>query len=159
VLHEYSEALGIAYQIRDDLDDLSEDSGKNELGTIRPSILLSTTYEKAKGEDQEFMAELWSGKNASADLDRVRALAHGVQADDRCMLLLESYKETAIRSLQSLENANLKGLLRRVLGKIFNDLEIKGWCREYEVKNGVREDEGAPGSPVTEDEVSAVAAG
>jgi geranylgeranyl diphosphate synthase, type II len=75
------------------------------------------------------------------------------------MLLLESYKETAIRSLQSLENANLKGLLRRVLGKIFNDLEIKGWCREYEVKNGVREDEGAPGSPVTEDEVSAVAAG
>ncbi|MDA0811059.1 MAG: polyprenyl synthetase family protein [Verrucomicrobia bacterium] len=159
VLHEYSEALGIAYQIRDDLDDLSEDSGKNELGTIRPSILLSTTYEKAKGEDQEFMAELWSGKNASADLDRVRALAHGVQADDRCMLLLESYKETAIRSLQSLENANLKGLLRRVLGKIFNDLEIKGWCREYEVKNGVREDEGTPGSPMTEDEVSAVAAG
>ncbi|MCB1100181.1 MAG: polyprenyl synthetase family protein [Verrucomicrobiae bacterium] len=157
VLHEYSEALGIAYQIRDDLDDLSEDSGKNELGTIRPSILLSTTYEKAKGEDQEFMAQLWSGKNASADLDRVRALAHGVQADDRCMLLLESYKETAIRSLQGLENANLKGLLRRVLGKIFNDLEIKGWCREYEVKNGVREDESV--APATEDEVTAVAAG
>ncbi|MEZ5323942.1 MAG: polyprenyl synthetase family protein [Verrucomicrobiales bacterium] len=158
VLHEYSEALGIAYQIRDDLDDLSEDSGKNELGTIRPSILLSTTYEKAKGEDQEFMAQLWSGKNASADLDRVRALAHGVQADDRCVLLLESYKETAIRSLQGLENANLKGLLRRVLGKIFNDLEIKGWCREYEVKNGVREDESAAPA-VTEDEVTAVAAG
>lgn len=158
VLHEYSEALGIAYQIRDDLDDLSEDSGKNELGTIRPSILLSTTHEKAKGDDKAFMAELWSGKNASADLDRVRALAHGVKADDRCMLLLETYKETAIRSLQNLENANLKGLLRRVLGKIFNDLEIKGWCREYEVKNGVREDDSNPTAPAA-DEVSAVAAG
>jgi hypothetical protein len=52
------------------------------------------------------------------------------------MMLLESYKEQAIRSLQPVENANLKGLLRRVIGKIFNDLEIKGWCREFEVKNG-----------------------
>jgi geranylgeranyl diphosphate synthase type II len=29
----------------------------------------------------------------------------------------------------------LKGLLRRVIGKIFNELEIKGWCREFEQKN------------------------
>ena len=159
VLHDYSEALGIAYQIRDDLDDLSEDSGKNELGTIRPSILLSTTHEKAKGEDKEFMAALWSGVDATADLDRVRALANSVKADDRCMLLLETYKETAIRSLQDLENANLKGLLRRVLGKIFNDLEIKGWCREYEVKNGVREEENSTPSAEPGDQAQAVAAG
>ena len=57
------------------------------------------------------------------------------------MLLLETYKEAAVRSLADLDNANLKGLLRRVMGKIFNDLEIKGWCREFEVKNGVRDDE------------------
>ena len=48
------------------------------------------------------------------------------------------YKEAAVRALVELDNENLKGLLRRVLGKIFNELEIKGWCREYEVKNGVR---------------------
>ncbi len=141
VLHSYSEALGIAYQIRDDMDDLSQDSGDNKLGTIRPSVLLSTTHEKAKGEDKEFMKRLWSGGEIDSSLDRVRQLAHDVKADDRCMLLLETYKETAIRSLQDLDNANLKGLLRRVIGKIFNDLEIKGWCREYEVKNGVREED------------------
>jgi geranylgeranyl diphosphate synthase, type II len=50
------------------------------------------------------------------------------------MTLLESYKEAAIRSLQELELPNLKGLLRRVIGKIFNELEIKGWCREFEVQ-------------------------
>jgi hypothetical protein len=33
------------------------------------------------------------------------------------------------------ELPNLKGLLRRVIGKIFNELEIKGWCREFEQKN------------------------
>ncbi|MDG2125993.1 MAG: hypothetical protein P8J87_20000, partial [Verrucomicrobiales bacterium] len=54
-------------------------------------------------------------------------------------LLLETYKETAIQALRDVENQNLKGLLRRVVGKIFNDLEIKGWCREFEVKNGVPE--------------------
>ena len=84
---------------------------------------------------------LWSGKDPGSDIDRIRRLAHETGSDEKCMLLLETYKETAVRSLAELENATLKGLLRRVLGKIFNDLEIKGWCREYEVKNGVREDE------------------
>jgi hypothetical protein len=54
--------------------------------------------------------------------------------------LLETYKEEAIRSLASLENSSLKGLLRRTLGKIFNDVEIKGWCKEHEAAakvNGV----------------------
>lgn len=145
VLHAYSEALGIAYQIRDDMDDLSEDSGDNRHGTLRPSVLLSTTHERAKGEDKAFMKELWEGGELGSSLDRVRRLAHDVKADDRCLLLLETYKETAVRSLQDLDNANLKGLLRRVVGKIFNELEIKGWCREYEVKNGLREDGGGNG--------------
>jgi geranylgeranyl pyrophosphate synthase len=140
-IHKYSEALGIAYQIRDDMEDLVEDSGANILKNLRPSILLAITHEKAKGDDETFMADLWTGRQAVADdtLDQVKALAHRLEADKRCHTLLETYKETAIRSLAQLENHNLKGLLRRVLGKIFNDLEIKGWCREFEVKNGVRE--------------------
>ena len=87
------------------------------------------------------MAALWSNEIQidEATLNRVRQLAHDLKADDRCVTLLESYKEAAIRCLRELENHNLKGLLRRVLGKIFNDIEIKGWCREFEVKNGVRD--------------------
>ncbi len=50
-------------------------------------------------------------------------------------MLLGTYKEEAIRSLHDLENHNLKGLLRRTLGKIFNDVEIKGWCKEHEQLN------------------------
>ena len=59
------------------------------------------------------------------------------------MLLLESYKEQAIRSLQEVDNANLKGLLRRVIGKIFNDLQIKGWCHEFEAQNQAQTAEAA----------------
>jgi hypothetical protein len=45
-----------------------------------------------------------------------------------------------------LENPNLKGLLRRVIGKIFNDVEIKGWCKEHEQENAA--ERAAIGAPV-----------
>ena len=54
---------------------------------------------------------------------------------ERCEGLLQGYKEEAIRALADIENPSLKGLLRRVVGKIFNDLEVKGWCSEFEARN------------------------
>ena len=142
VLKTYSENLGIAYQIRDDMDDLGEDAGENALQQMRPSVLLAVARERAKGDDKALLESLWSHEDLeNIALHKVRQLAHEVEADEKCLLLLETYKDAAVRSLADLENSNLKGLLRRVMGKIFNDLEIKGWCREYEVKNGVREEE------------------
>jgi geranylgeranyl diphosphate synthase type II len=155
VIHSYSENLGIAYQIRDDMDDLHEDSGDNVLEQIRPSVMLSTAMERAKDDDKEFMQQVWSGEGAASfkpvngfekPIDRIRQIVRDTKTDERTLLLLESYKETAVRSLQDVDNANLKGLLRRVLGKVFNDLEIKGWCREFEVEQGLRKD-GAENEP------------
>ena len=144
VLTKFSENMGIAYQIRDDMDDLGEDAGDNELEQMRPSVLLAVARERAKGDDKALLESLWSHEDLKGiAIDKIRKLAHEVDADEKCLLLLETYKEAAVRSLADLENANLKGLLRRVMGKIFNDLEIKGWCREFEVKNGVREEEAA----------------
>lgn len=135
-LHEYSEALGIAYQIHDDLDDMGEDSTADTTVTMRPSIVLSLLRERGKGEIKETMDRLWNGElTQPLDKATIREWAQTSTAHEKAMLLLESYKEQAIRSLQGVDNANLKGLLRRVIGKIFNDLEIKGWCREFEVKN------------------------
>lgn len=141
VLKAYSENLGIAYQIRDDMDDLGEDAGENALEKMRPSVLLAVARERAKGDDKAVMNSLWSHEDLEGiELHKIRKLAHEVEADEKCLLLFETYKDAAVRSLADLENANLKGLLRRVMGKIFNDLEIKGWCREFEVKHGVREE-------------------
>jgi geranylgeranyl diphosphate synthase, type II len=58
-----------------------------------------------------------------------------LNVQDRCDALLQGYKEQAIRSLAEIEHPSLKGLLRRVVGKIFNDLEVKGWCSEFEARN------------------------
>ena len=82
------------------------------------------------------MEALWNGAAAAKpDNATIRQWALDSGAHEKSMTLLESYKEAAIRSLQEVELPNLKGLLRRVIGKIFNELEIKGWCREFEQKN------------------------
>jgi geranylgeranyl diphosphate synthase, type II len=48
--------------------------------------------------------------------------------------MMESYKEEAVRTLTDIHNPSLKGLLRRVVSKIFG-VEVKGWCSEFEARN------------------------
>jgi len=138
VLEAYSEALGIAYQIRDDLADLGQTDDTSDVSGLRPSLLLATAHENAKCDNRIFTTQLWSRQFpvgwAVADVEKLYAELGAVT---RCQDLLERYKEEAIRSLRDLESASLKGLLRRVIGKIFNDTEIKGWCKEFEQKNGL----------------------
>ena len=140
VLKVYSEALGIAYQIRDDLSDLGAGGETNDLAGLRPSLLLAIAHEKAKDARKELLASVWHRQlPAGVTTAAVESLYAELGADTRARTLLETFKEEAIRCLRDLENPNLKGLLRRVLGKIFNDVEIKGWCKEQEMKNGVRD--------------------
>ncbi len=143
VLSAYSEALGIAYQIRDDLSDLGDAGESNDIAGLRPSLLLAVAHERANGANRDTTTGLWQRQPpagfAVADIEKLYA---ELKADERCQTLLETYKEEAIRALRDLENPNLKGLLRRVLGKIFNDVEIKGWCKEQEQRNAQKQLEG-----------------
>ena len=104
-LTAFSEALGIAYQIRDDLDDKDEDTTAEAIA-LHPNIIEASARERFQGNLKE--------------------------AVENVLMLLERYKDQSIRALQDLDNANLKGLLRRIVGKMFNELHIKGWCREHE---------------------------
>ncbi|HUR44565.1 MAG TPA: polyprenyl synthetase family protein [Candidatus Saccharimonadales bacterium] len=136
VLQAYSEALGIAYQIRDDLSDLGAQGETNDILGLRPSLLLAVAYERAQAEKKAILDTLWRRQmSPNASVAQIENLYTELKADERARTLLETYKEEAIRSLRDLENPNLKGLLRRVIGKIFNDTEIKGWCKEFEQKN------------------------
>jgi geranylgeranyl diphosphate synthase type II len=141
VLKVYSEALGIAYQIRDDLSDLGANGETSDIAGLRPSLLLAVAHEKAKDAQKELLASVWRRQLPDGVTEaNIESLYTEFHADERARTLLETYKEEAIRCLRDLENPNLKGLLRRVLGKIFNDVEIKGWCKEQELKNGLHED-------------------
>jgi len=131
-LKRYSEALGIAYQIRDDLTDFNDPS---DVLTMGPSLLVSLAYELSSGSDREQLFAITSAKSPAApDAEAVRSLCRKVEADIRATELLDRYIDEAIESLRELENPNLKGLLRRVIGRIFKDAEVGGWCKEFEQK-------------------------
>jgi geranylgeranyl diphosphate synthase type II len=140
VLARYSEALGIAYQIRDDLEDLAEEQPTDDLSAMRPSLPLALAYERSKGDDRKCLASIWRRESDSSALVAARGILERLEVEQRCRNLLESYKEEAVRALAELDSASLKGLLRRVISKIFR-VEIKGWCSEFEARNA------ASGSP------------
>src|SRR5437773_1272067 len=138
-LSNYSEALGIAYQIRDDLSDLGSQGETNDIAGLRPSLLLAVAYERAKDANKALLESVWRRSlEAGTKPEQIEAVYFELKADERARQLYETYKEEAIRSLRDVENPNLKGLLRRVIGKIFNDTEIKGWCKEFEQINAAR---------------------
>ncbi|MGA7881362.1 MAG: polyprenyl synthetase family protein [Terrimicrobiaceae bacterium] len=133
-LHAYSEALGIAYQIRDDLEDLNAESD-SDIEAMHMNLPLAVAYERAVGDQKALLARAWRRLLPDGSAPQIAALCLELHADQRARSLLDAYKEQAIRSLQEIDNANLKGLLRRVVGKIFSDTEIKGWCKEFEALN------------------------
>ncbi len=133
LLRRYSEALGIAYQIRDDLADLGVNGQDEDLAAHRPSLLLAIAYERASGDNKALLDAWWRRRPPhGVDAAQIATLCVGLGADSRARTLLATYQEEAIRSLRGFGNASLKGLLRRTIGKIFNEIEIKGWCRELQ---------------------------
>jgi geranylgeranyl pyrophosphate synthase len=133
-LSRYSDALGIAYQIRDDVDDLTAGEAPDDLAALRPGLPLAIAYERAKGAEKEPLVRFWSRTATTGDAAEVRRIFEELGIAAQCRGLVDLHKEQAVRSLPELQNASLKGLLRRVVGKIFR-VEIKGWCSEFEARN------------------------
>ena len=131
-LAEYSEALGIAYQIRDDLDDAIAGAESDDLRDVRPAFPLAAAFERAKGAEREALESAWTRGEMDAEL--IREIVTKLGGVERAEQMVESYKERAVQALQSVTNPTLKGLLRRVVGKIFQT-RIEGWCREFETRN------------------------
>jgi geranylgeranyl pyrophosphate synthase len=141
-LARYSDALGIAYQIRDDVEDLTVTDAPDDVQALRPSLPMAIACERATGQAKALLQRAWRKEIAATDASEIRDLITAMEADGRCRTLVEMYKEQAIQTLPDLQNASLKGLLRRVVGKIFR-LEIQGWCSEFEARNAAGRTVGA----------------
>ncbi len=98
VLQAFSESLGIAYQIRDDLDEYRS----GEACDLRASILLALANEQKPIE--------WF----TPETPHLRHIFDELMVAEKAAQLLEHYKNEAIRALNPLESAPLKRLLRRV---------------------------------------------
>jgi geranylgeranyl pyrophosphate synthase len=125
VLHRYSESLGIAYQIGDDLKDrnglLANEAG-GPAQALRPSILLAIAHGRAEGEDKRLLEAVWRRTRGAAPHEW-RGLLARLKVEEEARRLLASYEEDALCCLEPLAGARLKNLLRRVLFQIFHEVE------------------------------------
>ena len=135
VLKQYSDALGVAYQIKDDLEDLRSPEGIELCASRRPSVLLALAHEMADEKDKRKIEGQWSTSATEADRRHVRQLIATRDVELAAWRLMETHKSQAIRSLIALKSADLKGLLRRVMGKIFNDFELMGCCDDHQARH------------------------
>ena len=94
-LDRYSHALGIAYQIRDDLLDWQSAQQKNEL-----SIVVALGGQQAARQR------------------------------------LADYRRRAVECLEAVQSSRVKTLLRRVITKIFDEVEPMGCCDEHTSESG-----------------------
>lgn len=148
VLERYSESLGIAYQIRDDLEDFTGESDSHDLRDRQLSLLLAIAHKRAEdGEETELIAGLWDGtQKYEAVADRVQQIFHERGVIEKAHDLLAAYEEQAISSLMALTSPTFKGLLRRVIGKIFGQRPMEGYCREFETRNAASREAGTEGT-------------
>ena len=131
VLRNYSEALGIAYQIRDDIDDFAGGADPADLYGIRPNVLLAIAHQNADPAQRPLVDRAWrhGGQDPQAAAN-ILPLLKELQVEPLARQLMEAEKCRAIRCLGQLDNPNLKGLLRRVVAKIFNDFRPMGCCND-----------------------------
>ncbi|MFM8703472.1 MAG: polyprenyl synthetase family protein, partial [Planctomycetia bacterium] len=89
VLRGYSDAVGIAYQIKDDIEDLVDDAGLVRDAASRPSVLIALAAERARGDDRVMLGGLAAGKpDPTLTADRLRGAIGAAKADEKAALLL-----------------------------------------------------------------------
>jgi len=132
VLEQYSRSLGIAYQIRDDIEDFHSESVAGVLNLMQPSLLLAMAYERTDGDEKRLLDSIWNKSIKPESVGgELKDIFTSLKIERSAWELMENYKSQAIGSLSNLKNTNLKGLLRRVIGKIFDDFEVMGCCDDH----------------------------
>ncbi|MCX5648022.1 MAG: polyprenyl synthetase family protein [Planctomycetota bacterium] len=129
-LARYGEALGIAYQIRDDLADWSAGAApgpgtpRGDAGTPgeggQPSILLSLAEERATGETKRFLEAAGRGSLAAeGSSGRLAQVLADLGVEESARRLLDRYRREAVTALEPLPSEGLRNVLERVVGKMF----------------------------------------
>jgi geranylgeranyl pyrophosphate synthase len=145
VIEQYSRALGVAYQINDDIDDF-ETLGRCYIDRdhMELSVLFTIALEKAHGDDKTFLLDCWLDRSGKIDsFQRLRRIFDELKVIEDAQDLADYYKSQAISALARIDNTALKSLLRKVICKIFNDLETMRCCDDFKAGNDIDRKQGS----------------
>lgn len=113
ILKIFSGYFGMAYQIKDDLDEF-RDSNEHTQAADYP-LLLSLL---AQNSDESSLAN-FQLTYAENDKQKISALIREKEIDRKAEVLLQEFTDKAYRELDKLENLKMKLSMYTVLGKIF----------------------------------------
>ena len=88
VLGRYSEALGVAYQIRDDLSDLGLDGETNDIDGLRPSLLLAAHEWRGRAKDLPLALADVARRRDRADVGRFTGIWAQATGPKCCSVLI-----------------------------------------------------------------------
>jgi len=111
-LHKYSRALGIAYQLQDDIEDFETD----DFLALRPSAVLAALCEQEPGD--EFVEALLHCEDLKAFLNLPANKPRLEKALQQVKQMAEEYHRNALETLHEITNIELKRLLFRVTQRI-----------------------------------------
>jgi geranylgeranyl pyrophosphate synthase len=120
-IKRYSQAMGVAYQVQDDLQDFRSGGEADDIRSGRPSIVMAMAYEAASGETRERIARTWCGEDRARKPDAICDMIGELHVEADTQKLLDSYKAEAITALRPIKNPSLKVLLHRLVSVIFRD--------------------------------------
>jgi geranylgeranyl diphosphate synthase type II len=118
VLKKFSQTLGIAYQIRDDIEDFHEKSMNNDIKAMRPSLLAAMAMENKSNPIRPEFKLMWQPEFRTEIEETIRQTVREFQLEEKAWQLFDHYKSEAIESLRPLRNHHLKSLLYRVVFKV-----------------------------------------
>jgi geranylgeranyl pyrophosphate synthase len=121
VLSRFSDALGIAYQIRDDIEDFQASASDDDITAMRPSLLLALALEHAvdpvRKEIETALDQGFWPENGAL----IRRVVREAQLEEEAWQMFTRYRDRAIDSLQPLRHQRLKALLFRIVHKVLPD--------------------------------------
>lgn len=118
VLAEYSSSLGIAYQIKDDLEDFNLENIDNAFNTIQPSLVTAIINRNHPLKMEAWYKDFQNGDDQSKkEIWKQIEIREGIKEAEQ---MLEDYKLLALKSIKDLKSPALKILLTRLLNKILN---------------------------------------
>lgn len=113
-LHQVSRSVGIAYQIKDDLEECNAEA---ELKPEKPSVLISWLYEHSTPSAKNLLREAYRN-NA---FDMIQRQIEQNQTRSSVTELLKRYVAQAKKNLGNCPNIGLKLALHEILGKTFKE--------------------------------------
>jgi len=117
LLDEFSIRLGIAYQIRDDLDDY-ENELESSSRELQISVLTVLAYTSASVADREFMEMYLQG--LTTDIQHWKNIIKESRAHKQADSLMEENRQAAVDIVNKISNRDIRLLLHRLLGGIFS---------------------------------------